>query len=96
MAFMISIFEQDVAASIALDSTRGEDTCYLAAYFDKKNDGGCKCLKGYTTNSGVCAHCNVRKDKLLQCKRCKMVVYCGRECQVSDWPRHKLVCKEKK
>lgn len=27
-----------------------------------------------------------------RCGRCKQVIYCGRECQVSDWQRHKPVC----
>jgi len=28
-----------------------------------------------------------------RCGRCKQVIYCGRQCQVADWPRHKPVCR---
>lgn len=27
------------------------------------------------------------------CKRCRMVVYCSRKCQLADWKSHKKVCK---
>ena len=29
---------------------------------------------------------------LLRCIRCKMVWYCGRDCQEEDWPYHKPNC----
>jgi hypothetical protein len=28
-----------------------------------------------------------------KCGRCRTVSYCGKDCQRSDWKRHKLVCK---
>ena len=28
------------------------------------------------------------------CAGCRSVVYCSRECQVADWPAHKVRCKE--
>ncbi|GAA5838794.1 hypothetical protein JCM3766R1_004209 [Sporobolomyces carnicolor] len=31
--------------------------------------------------------------KLLRCGACKMVFYCGPECQKSHWPTHKVLCK---
>jgi len=31
---------------------------------------------------------------LSKCSRCKRVAYCGRECQLADWKRHKLECAE--
>ncbi|CAA7262693.1 unnamed protein product [Cyclocybe aegerita] len=31
-------------------------------------------------------------EKLQQCIKCQMAVYCGRECQKSAWPTHKKVC----
>lgn len=35
------------------------------------------------------------QPKLLQCKRCKLGIYCSRECQVDHWTNgpHKAVCK---
>ena len=29
---------------------------------------------------------------LQQCSRCRMVRYCGRECQAAHWPEHKAFC----
>ena len=44
-----------------------------------------------------CANCNVCCDesngeKLLVCSRCKVVRYCGRDCQVQHWKEHKKEC----
>jgi hypothetical protein len=30
--------------------------------------------------------------KLLKCSRCESGLYCSKECQKSDWKRHKKVC----
>lgn len=34
-----------------------------------------------------------RTGKLLTCKRCQSIRYCSKECQTTDWPRHRPVCK---
>ncbi|GFH52320.1 hypothetical protein CTEN210_08796 [Chaetoceros tenuissimus] len=34
-----------------------------------------------------------KKDNLRACTRCKVVLYCSRECQTRHWKHHKLVCK---
>ena len=44
-----------------------------------------------------CANCNDCFDesnggKLLVCSRCKVVRYCGRDCQVQHWKEHKKEC----
>ncbi len=34
------------------------------------------------------------KPAINLCSKCKTISYCTRECQKSDWPRHKLECQE--
>ena len=36
--------------------------------------------------------CNARSAKL--CSQCRSSWYCSRECQGSDWPSHKLLCRK--
>ena len=43
----------------------------------------------------VCTRCNTEGDCLKVCGKCKAVRYCSRQCQVSDWPKHKSVCRAK-
>ena len=38
----------------------------------------------------TCAKCG--KDGNKKCSKCFSVSYCSRQCQVSDWPRHKGLC----
>eukprot|EP01116_Phalansterium_solitarium_P023489 TRINITY_DN8248_c1_g1_i1.p1 TRINITY_DN8248_c1_g1~~TRINITY_DN8248_c1_g1_i1.p1 ORF type:complete len:680 (-),score=154.87 TRINITY_DN8248_c1_g1_i1:28-2067(-) len=33
-----------------------------------------------------------KTGKSMRCSQCKSVDYCGRDCQATDWPRHKLEC----
>ncbi|KAH8364834.1 hypothetical protein KR084_012317 [Drosophila pseudotakahashii] len=37
-----------------------------------------------------CATC--QKGAKKKCASCKQVHYCSRECQLKDWPQHKIVC----
>lgn len=39
----------------------------------------------------VCQHCG-KRGHLPRCGRCKMVRYCGAECQRADWSTHKPHC----
>src|SRR6187402_1710792 len=39
-----------------------------------------------------CVMCNTSPGKL--CKSCRSCYYCSRECQVSDWPYHRILCKQ--
>ncbi|KAK6086582.1 ser thr protein phosphatase family protein [Seiridium cupressi] len=44
----------------------------------------------------TCANCSDTADNgktLSLCARCKTTVYCGRECQAADWPKHNPFCK---
>lgn len=42
-------------------------------------------------NSHLCGHCGKSADK--KCFKCKLIYYCCRDCQVNDWPNHKLQCQ---
>ncbi|KAH8833234.1 hypothetical protein DL96DRAFT_1457839, partial [Flagelloscypha sp. PMI_526] len=39
----------------------------------------------------LCATCS-KGEKLLKCSKCKLVSYCGKECQKKHWKIHKTVC----
>lgn len=46
-----------------------------------------------------CKYCNAKegpdpKKKFKYCQKCRKVCYCSRECQLSHWTDHKLVCAE--
>lgn len=45
----------------------------------------------FITEDISCSICHA--SEAMQCKQCKTVRYCGRQCQVLDWPSHKLICK---
>ena len=45
----------------------------------------CICLKGYPGKEQF-------PKSGGKCKRCNMITYCSRECQLSDWKRHKKFC----
>lgn len=46
---------------------------------------------------GLCGGCGAHKKEdggqLMKCANCKDIAYCCKECQKSDWKRHKAVCK---
>lgn len=42
-----------------------------------------------------CNFCHNRSAKLKACGRCGLVNYCGKECQLKDWEKHKIDCKKK-
>jgi hypothetical protein len=43
------------------------------------------------TNVKLFAMCN--KPGLKRCTRYEAIYYCGIECQTTDWPVHKILCK---
>lgn len=45
----------------------------------------CICLKGYPGNEPF-------PERSGKCTRCNKIRYCSRECQISDWSRHKKFC----
>jgi len=40
-----------------------------------------------------CAKCAKSDGSLRACSNCHLVSYCGRACQLSDWPKHKVSCR---
>jgi hypothetical protein len=61
-----------------------------------KNDG-----TPYDFNADRCERsgCDLAQDELAEgktlkmCAKCRLVSYCGKECQTADWPTHKKGCK---
>ncbi|XP_023947226.2 zinc finger MYND domain-containing protein 10 [Bicyclus anynana] len=59
-----------------------------------------KLLESYTSDAALaldsggakCAKCGDKASK--KCSRCKSEWYCGRECQVQQWPKHKDICDQ--
>lgn len=39
-----------------------------------------------------CYVCGRNDVKIMRCKRCQSIYYCGQDCQHQDWPEHKKVC----
>jgi hypothetical protein len=42
-----------------------------------------------------CGACKKDPQIPKRCSRCRSIVYCSVECQRSNWPQHKLLCKRK-
>lgn len=42
-----------------------------------------------------CANCLSVNKKLFRCSGCKKAQYCSRECQLQNWPSHKVQCNKK-
>jgi len=56
-------------------------------------DCTCRAARKETTNKNrLCTQCQMPGANF-SCSRCKTAFYCGRECQVANWKRHKLECR---
>jgi hypothetical protein len=42
----------------------------------------------------ACQKASETRRTLLRCAQCRIAAYCGRDCQRSDWPKHKSQCAE--
>mmetsp|Transcript_1301 Transcript_1301/g.1589 ORF Transcript_1301/g.1589 Transcript_1301/m.1589 type:complete len:336 (-) Transcript_1301:538-1545(-) len=40
----------------------------------------------------LCSNCCKNDCKLFACAKCKIVSYCSKECQITDWKKHKRAC----
>ena len=78
-----------------LETVRRDDPVlrYIREWID---EGMCRddeeCEDAATFLAKVCRLCN-SKVGVRACGRCEHVYYCSKDCQVSDWARHKLTCK---
>jgi hypothetical protein len=56
-----------------------------------------KVMKAFQKGTVGCGHCGVRgrAAKLKKCSQCRLVYYCGLDCQKKAWRLHKYVCKKK-
>ena len=72
----------------------------LTRFFSKRIS--CSCLdKKYAAvrslpKTGTCGNCGQRKERksLYICVGCNAYQYCGRECHLADWCRHKPECQQ--
>ena len=71
-----------------VEQTRAHSLTMLGSLIDKRN---LDCPEG-STKDKTCDLCG-EPGNLKKCGRCEMVYYCGRECQVTDWNRHKKSCR---
>ena len=44
------------------------------------------------TQCGACG----KTDNTRACSGCKLTAYCGKECQLRDWPEHKPICRARR
>ena len=49
-------------------------------------------FKADSNQTNKCGHCGATEN-LMKCTKCAAAAYCSKECQVSDWPTHKFLCK---
>ncbi|KAF9263759.1 hypothetical protein L218DRAFT_1076950 [Marasmius fiardii PR-910] len=53
--------------------------------------------KSVDRSARSCFKCGLQEgpaNKMLRCSKCQYTFYCSRECQVKDYPSHKVSCKE--
>ena len=79
---LFKAFDNEAAQALIQDNL-GKTKSQNDAQDKKKKDPEKKCV--------VCQKPNSRQ----RCARCRSERYCGRECQVNHWPKHKKKCQPK-
>lgn len=41
-----------------------------------------------------CNKCGLIATNMSKCGRCRVTYYCTKDCQTSDWKKHKILCKQ--
>lgn len=67
-------------------------SAYNSEFFVENNvdEGGQKKSDGAGEKRNYCGHCGAAAEK--KCSKCQKTFYCGRECQIENWPIHKRIC----
>ncbi len=50
-------------------------------------------VRSAVNNKRKCSNCK-SEGCHLKCTKCKVVAYCNRACQIADWPKHRVICRE--
>jgi hypothetical protein len=79
-----------IGVSIAGDFT--DATAVPAKYCAREGCVKCEVPRKFAIGDNMYKAEEASRVKLMQCSKCKAVAYCGRECQVLDWKRHKSAC----
>jgi len=88
---MLQAFRTKSPSQESLDDFLGNLTTNLNVFNAVKENADIDLTKlqhSYT----ICNLC--KKDATSQCSKCKTTRYCSKECQISDWDRHKKICKQ--
>lgn len=73
--------------SIASESGSGIDS--MAAEYGSEGSSRLQSPDGDTYK---CANCGRTPKRYLVCAKCKEAIYCGKYCQLWNWPLHKTLC----
>ena len=74
--------------------------CEIITFFHSRNDCSSVKEKYHQVKTQpkmkICQHCSRprKRSELKLCTRCKITPYYNAECQQSDWPDHKVRCKQ--
>jgi hypothetical protein len=83
----MKMIHNEVMLKIPLAVTN-DNFCGLAINYDDSDNE----IREYKWNYGYeCSLCK-KFCGLNKCKKCLNIIYCSRECQVSDFKKHKLNC----
>lgn len=88
-------YEEGVRSVTKVLVSRGLRSIEIAAEFERfaSTSGARRTLRRLVPR--VCATCRdaAKALSLHACSRCLNVYYCGKECQLAQWPKHKQRCK---
>lgn len=96
--FMARMLVRRYPKLLDLMRERGQKNYLMALGFwistAKVNPACMNCYMCTTMREVVSCYGCGGKEGLKACKKCRMVFYCGRECQAGHWREHKQTCDE--